>query len=262
MGPALAVIGFAIGFVIAYIFIRRRPAKVYAHAELWVPVTTETIPDQAAVMNRMLQDLTYAKRGRSPISPAEGLIFSDVRLDINVVKRAKNVALFEKVGFDDAVAFVRLQYISEIPLKDKRHLQFLTFAAEAYMALTDGPGIYNVQTERFWPASDVRERLLSNPQGNSPEWWLEVQWRTEGETGFAETVGLRNLGFDELRTPLTDPDQRWLITEMVEFAAHRIWEEMKIPALVTHSAHGDAFEIQLRPKRKSVEVRIMRIQAS
>ncbi len=135
----LEIILLAIFAMNVYVAIhRRQKPRYFAMAEYWVYLPGDRMPLQDDIMTLMVASNPYGRGGRSPIGTAEGLVFSDIRLHIALVLRSKNPHIFRPDLFEEhiqptkeileslsaAQSLVKLRFASDIPLKDKRHLQF------------------------------------------------------------------------------------------------------------------------------------------
>jgi hypothetical protein len=250
----------------------QKKQKFFAACEYWVYLPGEQLPPQDALMTRLIAENPY---GRSAIGPREGLLFSDVRLHISLALRQKNAHVFRPdlfsedvevrpellAGLSDAKSFVKLRYISEEPLKDARHLQFMTHLADAVAALGSGSMIFDVVCERLMLPSELTEALAENPDATRPELHLRVIWRREGGTAHAATLGLMKKGIPEIVSAEADLDHEVLLQEVLLQGATQIWNQGTLPEEVTVSCFHDQFQMQLSHGRKGeTTARILRIQ--
>jgi hypothetical protein len=256
-------IGFLLGATVMFTLVRRfKRAKTDLRAELWVLLPTEDVPGQPEIMSRLLTCRDYVRDGKTPISPAEGLVMSDIRLDIDSVLKKRNRTVFQTLPapYSTAEGFVRLRFISEIPVSDRRHLRFLAYAAEAYLHLGNGIGVYNPDTEETWTKGEFKQILQDAFDGDVFRIWVKTRWAPKSESGEAETRGLRAIGLNELRTPPSPSDHRLLVQQLLEELAMTAWSELALPDRFVTEAYGDQFELLLRPSKGFVEVRMMRMQ--
>lgn len=228
-----------------------------AAAEYWVYVDDPRTPKQDDVMERMIQGSPYAKGGSPPIGPREGLLWSDIRFHMALVLREKNAHAFRPDLFGthielspahlaalaESAAFVKLSYISEQPLSDNRHLQFLVFAAEAVAELSGARVIFDHAAERLHLCSELQADLAENPDAARKDLHLHTIWRTCAAGGTAETRGLRKIGFPELVTPETMNEHRCLARQILDMAADRIWDERVLPPRLVVEHLGDRFHV-------------------
>src|SRR5947209_2616034 len=126
------------------------------------------MPEQDAVMTRMVAENPYSRDGHLAIGKREGIIFSDIRLHVSLVLRSKNPHVFRPDLLKDSVeptadilsalansaALIKVRYISEAPLSDDRHIQFMAHFACAYLDLGSGLVIYDVVSEQLRSAED------------------------------------------------------------------------------------------------------------
>ena len=260
MNPALGLIGFVVGFIVAYLLFRmaKRP-KTYLHAELWVLLPDAKIPAQTDIMSRLLRNREFG-----PINPAVGLVMSDVRLDIGVVLREKNPTTFSILPnpLGTATSMVRIRFVSEQPVTKKDYLQFIALATEAYLTLGDGIGVYNPETEQSWTRPEFIQSLKADVDATRFDLWCQTRLAPKVESGEAETKGLRAIGVDDLRTPESPADHRMIVQSLLETLARHIWELGSVPPKFTTEAYGDRFDLHLVPRKGYVEVRMMRVQSS
>lgn len=272
------ILGFLVGLVIGYTLVTRRPKESYfAVAEYWVFLPGEQMPTQDAVMTRMIAQNPYAVRGQSPVGTAEGLIFSDIRLHIALVLRSRNPHVFRPDIFDahvdvspetlaalsEANAFVKLRYLSEQPLKDRRHLQFLLHAADAYAALAEGTVIYDVVAQQLMTPAELSARLKENFDATGVDLHARTVWTPEIEGATAETRGLKKIGFPEVRAAELEGDVRVLVSEIMAAALAQIWSLPEFPSSVEVAAYDDRFRLLMQPPKDRVaDARILRIQTA
>lgn len=274
--PFLFFVSFLAGLIVAYsLVVRRNERKYQAIAEYWVFLPGEVMPTQESVMTRLVGSNPYTVRGQNPISPAEGLVFSDVRLHIALVLRKKNPHTFRPDLFGDGLevgpaeikaldasnSFVKLRFASDIPLKDRRHLQFLIHAADAYAALGDGLLVYDLTQARLISTDELAQTLRENFDATVPALHTRVVWMLDGETATAETRGLQKVGHPDLIVPDVRADQRILIEFILEGAIEKIWNEPILPRSLEIPAFDDLFRILIEPsKDHKATARILRIQ--
>ncbi|HEY0867540.1 MAG TPA: hypothetical protein VGE01_09180 [Fimbriimonas sp.] len=263
--------------VLGYLLLNRRSASTYhASAEYWVYLPGEQLPDQNEVMTRMVAQNPYAQKGRSPIGPSEGILFSDVRLHIAIVRRSQNAHVFRPDLFadvdveaedlkalDDALSFVKVRYTSDDPLPDKRHLQFLMHAADAFAELGKGTLVFDRIAETMYPREAFRRILQTNVDVTGPDLHLRHVWKPEPHGGSVETRGFLKIGLKELRTETVEADEAMLVTAVMEGVSASIWNAMAAPESVEVEAFEDRFTAFLeRTSTDHIPVRILRIQAT
>lgn len=241
----------------------RRPPRYLAHAEFWVYVAEPAAPKQDDVMSRMVQANPYGSGGSVPIGPREGILWSDIRFHMALVLRQKNTHLFRPDLFDAHVeptadqltalanseAFVKLSYVSEQPLSDRRHLQFLTYATESVAELAGASVVFDTVAEKLFHTRDLQDLLHQDSNASRKEIHLRAIWRPCPLGGTAETRGLRKIGLPELCTPETMSDHSTLARQVLELAADRIWEEGEIASRLTLEHMGDRYHVVSDPSR-------------
>lgn len=275
-GPQIAA--FALGVLAGAGFylwsrIRRRRARRLTVCEYWVYLPGTTFPDQAAVMTRMMRGWGRHGTLAGPIEPSEGLVIGDVRLHVVPVLRTKNrhafrPDLFERhIAATDAVlealnaaeSFVKVRYLAESPLADRRHLPFVTQMAEAYAFVGGGTVVFDVLTERLFLADEFREALARTKEGDDATFHARVIWIEEAEASRAETRGLLKIGAPDLRSPDANHDQRVLLTTLLEQAVETIWIEGSAPVPLRVEAYGDEFLFEMGESRNNVvPLRVLR----
>lgn len=273
---ALCLVVICLGLVIGYTAVSRRHKSDYlAIAEYWVYIPSNKMPSQDEIMTLMVRDNPYHRRGVSPIGPAEGILFSDVRLHMALVLRSKNPHVFRPDQFDDhirpakelvdalkqSVALVKIRFASDIPLKDKRHLQFLLHAADAVAEVAKATVLFDLKAELLLSRIQVQKILRENFDATGPEIHTDVVWKQTLRTGRAETRGLTKIGVHELQTGDLEPDQQVIAVSVLTEAVRCIWDKGALPEAVEVAAFGDTFRLQFeKMKDKVTPVKILRVQ--
>lgn len=270
-------LAFVAGLVLGYGVLTRKPKERFlATAEYWVYLPGEELPNQDKIMERMLRGNPHRPGGRSPIGKEEALLFSDVRLHIALVKRSRNAHVFRPDLFEDHIvpraedlealaeanSFVKIRYVSEEPLPNRRYLQFLLHAADAVAALGGGRLVFDPITERLIPLEELRRTLDENLDVTLPAFHVQSIWKSEPSGGHAETRGLRKVGLSELKTAPVHADERLLVGAILDETAQAVWDQAKLPASVEVGAYEDRFQILIDPEpNKPAVVRILRFQS-
>jgi len=275
--PFLFLVGVIVGLVLGYaLVVRKHRPRYFASAEYWVFLPGDQMPPQERIMDRMMRENPFGKRGRSPIGTAEGLVFSDVRLHIALVLRSKNPHVFRPDLMDDvevdaeilrhlaeAQSLVKVRYVSEDPLPDRRHIQFLIHAANAVAHLGNGALIYDRTTERMIPRDELDRELAASVDATRPEIHLRVLWKGALTGGHVETRGLVKIGIAEMMTGNTTADQRLIVSQIVEQAAEQVWRAAEMPERLDVDAYGDQFRVVVdQVKNRLALVRVQRVHAS
>ncbi len=275
---ALVLLAIVFGLIIGYSAATRKHKPTFlALAEYWVYLPGETMPNQDELMTLMVRDNPYHRGGVSPIGQSEGLVFSDVRLHMALVLRSKNTHIFrpdqfaEHIPHDDklleslmaAKSLVKIRYASEIPLSNKRHLQFLLHAADATAELGHGEVIFDLKAEQLLSRSRLRQMLKENFNATGYDLHTEVLWKQSIEVGHVESRGLVKIGIEELQSGDVDIDQRVITTHLMEEAVQTIWNSNSLPDMLEFSQFEDTFRLEFeRIKDKMTIVRILRVQSA
>lgn len=235
------ILAVVLGALIGFYFTRRRQkegAKIITQAEYWVYLPGVEMPEQDAVMTRLITHNPHGKPGHSPIGPREGLLFSDIRLHVALVLRSKNPHVFRPDLFSEteadsealaalssAKSMVKMRYVSEEPLQDDRHMMFLPHLADAYANVGNAVLIYDAMAEVLIKPAELFEMLNVNPTISDPDLHFRVVWRRDGEGAFASTKGLIKKGLPELTSAMARPDNQLLITEVIKAVGEKVWME-------------------------------------
>lgn len=275
------VIGMLVGAVVGLILVsilrmRTQAAKYFAACEYWIYVPHETLPNQEAVMTAMVAQNPHARPGFTPIGPREGIVFSDIRLHVSMVLRSKNPHTFRPDLFEEGVevsadsltalasakGFVKLRFISESPLPDRRHLTFMVHLADAYARLGAAVAIFDVVSETMYDPAEFHALVGADADAARPDLHVRIDWRSPLGAGKATTRGLIKVGLPEVQTALASPDMRQLVTEVLRETAHQMWHSGSGDGPVLVEYFGDKFEVTLAPvKGGGREAHIVRIQS-
>lgn len=273
-----------IGLIIAAVFwlivasvykLKTDKKKYFSATEYWVYLPTEAMPKQEAVMTAMVAQNPHARAGFTPISAKEGILFSDIRLHVSQVLRSKNPHTFRPDLFEENVeisrdtlsalansqSFVKLRYISEVPLSDRRHLTFMVHFADAYARLGNATAVYDAVSERLYDPSTFHELIGADADATRPELHVRVSWDASEGSGVAKTNGMLKVGLEELETASANPDMRQLVTEVLRETAYTMWRTGSGDGPVVVEYFGDKFEVsQSAKKGGGKELHIVRIQ--
>ncbi len=235
------------------------------------------MPEESQIMTRMISQNPYSRSGNSAIGPKEGILFSDIRLHLALVLRSKNTHVFRPdlfrnslepsveilEGLANAYSLVKVRFISEQPLLDDRHLQFLPHMAAAVCDLGQGLLIYDVSAERMITPQEMNDLLATDLDATRYEVHVNVVWENELRSGHTETKGLIKKGLPELRTEEAHLDQRVLVQEVMSEAARTLWQLTDMPPQVEVAAYGDNFRLDITQTRTGpFRARIFRMGAA
>lgn len=248
---------------------RERPLTI---CEYWVYMDAASLPKTEALMTRMISENPHNRPGRPCIGAREGLLFSDIRLHIGCALKEKNPHAFRPDLFDDLVepsaavlsglaeakAFARARYLSERPLADTRHLQFMPHLADALSDLGGGRVVFDPVTEWIWTAEEFKQALAARPNAEIVSWHLRVAWRPTEAGGRVETRGLRKVGLPELRSEDLPSDHKTLGLALFEEAAGRLWKDRVVPEAMEIELQGARFRLLFARSGEPRTVRLVR----
>lgn len=257
----VTLLGFVLAAVaiFAYRFLYGRSKHGYlAHTEYWVFVPEGKVPPMPRIMDRMIKKNPHNTPDGVCITQREGMIFSDIRLNISVAKREKNPHAFRPDLFEETVvptkeilealsdssALVKVRYTSKAALPDTRHLIFLPHLADAIADLCKGKVVFDTVAQRLFLAEEFSS-LLDAP-ADRPDLHVNLVWKSDGDESYAQSQGLRKVGQDEIKTDSAKADQEVLIRGLATRASHKILREMRTPESMELSDFGDTFLLSFR----------------
>ena len=271
----IVLVGLGIAILVAREVTARRKSGYEAICEYWIYSTAEKLPDQKAIMTRLITENPYLRDGDPCITTREGLVMSDVRLHMGLSLRTKNPHVFRPDLFEqdavpsaevlellpDTTSMIKLKYASVVVLKDLRHLQFMPHLADAVCHLVDGLVVYDRLAEELMTSSELTSRLKTNGDAERPDFHIRVIWRNEEEgLGFAETRGLRKVGRRELRTDPTESDQQVLISGLLRKMSNAIFASPDTEGPYEYEEYGDKFILEPRDDGQFIQVSVRRQQ--
>lgn len=234
----LGVFVVAIAAIIAWRMLVGKRVKGYlAIAEYWVYTDDTVLPPAERLMDRMINANPHNRRGAPAIGAREGMLFTDIRLHLGVALRDKNPALFRPdlldseveptaeilAEFSKANAMVRVRYVSEVPLKDFRHLQFLPHYADSVAQMMGGSVVLDRITNQVWSAGEFHEHLSNTPNMERPEAQILIKWIEVADECRIETRGMAKIGMPEWRTESLPIDEKVITTALVMRATSSIF---------------------------------------
>jgi len=252
----------------------RSKRKYFAACEYWVYLPGEEMPEQDAIMTRMIAQNPHSRSGHSAIGAKEGILFSDIRLHLGLVLRSKNTHVFRPDLFQDCIepsaavleglskahSLLKARYVSEEPLTDDRHLQFMPHMADAVAELARGLVVYDVVAERLFTSDEFMKLLSEDLSVTRFDAHVRTVWQKDVHSGHAETKGLVKKGIPELCTDDAHLDQQVLVCEVLTEAAKQLWDLPDIPPDLQISAFEDHFRLEISPTRTGpFRVRILRM---
>ncbi len=247
------------GLIVWRIFMGKREPGYLAICEYWVYVDKTRLPDQTALMERMISSNPHNRPGRPSIGAREGMLFTDIRLHLAVALKEKNHTVFRPdlfelgveptaeslAGLSRANALAKVRYASEARLGDTRHLQFLPHMADSLSDLMGGLVVFDHVMERMWTADDFREILVKNNNAERPDFHIRVDWVVEADACYARTFGMRKLGWSELRTVDQERDHEVLVTGLMLRLTQQIFRKPEERGPFEFEDFGDSFIIEL-----------------
>lgn len=250
------------------ILMGRREPGYLAICEYWIYVGQTKLPDQTALMDRMISSNPHNRPGRPSIGAREGMLFTDVRLHLAVALKEKNPTVFRPdlfeegveptaealTGLSQAAALAKVRYASEARLGDTRHLQFVPHMADAIAQFMDGYVVFDHVAERMWTAEEFHALLSRNNNAERPEFHVRVAWVDEVGGCYARTFGMPKIGWRELRSEAQDRDQEVLITGLMIRLSHQIFRRPDERGPFEFEEFGDTFIAELGEAEDGFEI--------
>lgn len=257
------------------LWLRRRLPKSdrLTLSEYWVYLPEAKIPKLEALMDRMINANPHNKKGAAMIGAREGMMFTDIRLHVGLVKREKNLEFFRPDLFEGQLdyspealkalgqsqALAKIVYASEVPLADRRHLQFLPHYADALCELGDGLAVFDVTQEVLYSREEFYAFVDRFRSMERPDAHVRVRWSETVEEGTVESRGLLKVGFPELFLPHVPLDERQTAVAVMEEATGRLWKEPALFERMTVQVMGTDFHLTpLRRTRLKIDLKLER----
>lgn len=264
MNFALVLLGLGIALGIYFWWSKMRDsALVRTVCEFWVYLGQDGIPTQDDAMKMVLS--------RPGITKTEGMLMSDIRLHIGLVKKDKNPHAFRPdVLADDleitperlsalaqAKSFVRVRFLSDTPLFDSPHIALTLQLAACYSALGGGTAVFDQVAQKLYTAEEFEEFALHHAKEATAH--TKVTWTAETEVGFGKTRGLNKIGLPDLITAPTPLDMRNLVEQVLQEAIAAYWKSASLESPLEIEFYGDTISVEVNPSGGSPrEVRIFR----
>lgn len=251
-------LGAFIGLIAYRLVVGKRRPGYDATCEYWVYTQATKLPPIEQIMDRMINGNPHNRQGKPCIGAREGMLFTDIRLDMAVALREKNCLAFRPDLFSDEVepepvhlegmassrALVKLRYHSNVVLGDDRHLQFMPHIADAISDLMEGSVILDRIAGRLFTAETLKSELSASPNAARPAMHLRVFWKPLDDGGKVVTRGLRKIGLNEIETLPVPKDLEVLATALVIKLSQKAMRERTLPASCELTEFDDTFEIQ------------------
>lgn len=253
---------FLLGFALAFggiLFWRRmvgrREPGYLAFTEYWVYVTQPQLPPQEKLMDRMISSNPHNRPGKPSVGAREGMLFTDIRTHIAVVRRDKNPHVFRPdLLHENAVptpeilellpkaeGFIKVRYSSEALLKDTRHLQFLPHFADSVGEQAGGLVVFDPVMEKLWTYPEFHALLASNNNAERPDFHFRVVWEKRDEGCYALTRGLRKVGHAEWKVGPVECDQEVLVVGLLLRAGQKVMRQPQELHTFEFEEYGDQF---------------------
>jgi hypothetical protein len=248
--------------------VRRRKERRHLIAEYWVYTPHERLPSQDVVMKTVLG-------GTRNVGPAEGSLFSDVRLHVGLALKTRNAHIFRPDLFEshieptaehlealaESCALVKVRFASERAVQDHRHLRLLPYLAYAYAKHAEAVVIFDATAERLLSVSEFKTLLQQHPDASHPDLHVRSIFKQMPDGHYrAETRGLAKIGMPDLATTDIDADQQVLVGHVLEAAAEEIWNLTQVPDKIAVTCFEDRYELVVSPTEgRLAEVMILRL---
>jgi len=233
----------------------RRKSNI-AKSEFWIYFEGDKLPPSERVMSALM-----AQKG---MTSAEGLYFSDVRLHIALVKRAKNIALFRPDLFHSNVevapsalsnlsqchSLVRISFVSEAPLANRNYLKFMLGLARTYAELLDGRAIFDHNRSMLFTKEELPIASTNIAEN------LRLIKRSAPEGLVFATSGLIGIQLPELETLPVPESERTNVEAIFSLLIEGIWLKGQMSVSEEFEHYGQVFRTEILAKNK---VRISRI---
>lgn len=260
MNPTILYILICVVILLLLLDIRLKRTKEEAQvrSEYWVYVRKDRLPNQ----HRITGDLFK----RDEMSQQEGLLFSDVRLNIVQVLASKNLQLFHPDILDETVpadsplwqecstacALIMVRFVGAKPESDIRYLRLLPRLAMAIARLADGVGILDVGQRQLVSPAEFEKLCSADADPADADTNVRVHFQ-DIPAPEVHTWGLSKIGLRELTTGPLNADMRVLAASLLQAAAAKVWSAKKMPDQVDVEAYGQAYRLMPTAGRKGVE---------
>jgi hypothetical protein len=234
--------------------------------EYWVYLPDTELPAQDHVLKHM-----FSGPAASRLEPKDGLLLSDIRLHVGMALRSKNASLFRPDLIDEikglapdilsaiagSRAVIRLRFVSESPLADRRYCKSLAHLAAAYAEVSRAPVVYDRMKAELLSTESFVSRLCESHQA---DFHVRVSWNPVSSE--VVTHGLTKAGLAEWATSLERDDLRATVVAVVEQAADLAFELGRLPLDESFEYLGDRYQIVFHPGPFTTQLQVGRIESS
>ncbi|MBL8087491.1 MAG: hypothetical protein JNM85_05390 [Chthonomonas sp.] len=251
--------------------------QIPAQVEYWIYLPTERAPLQDDLMKIMVATNSADPNRPTAITAREGMIFSDIRLLIELTLRSRSPHVFRPDllmslsgtdsgninGLAAAQSMLRVRYVSREQLADYRHLTFMPYLAHASMKLGDGIAVLDVGRQRLMDPDQFTRWLTATTNLESFESNVTIQVVEDDEYRRIVTTGMVTIGLRELRTLPLQADAETVAKQVVEELARRCWDQRTEIEDMMVDLEFDSFRGYVQGRTADTcELRIQRITKS
>lgn len=217
------------------------------------------MPPMERVMDAMLAANPHNRPGMACITKREGLLFTDIRLHIATLRRERNPHVFRPDLMFDSCSFqpdvlpllakaqglIQARYVSEVPLGDRRHLQFMPHLADAISRIGGGFAVLDAVSETLVTASEFSQKLSQSPNQEG-ELGVRLAWVVVPNGAELRSLGLRKIGLPELRSDPIPDDERTALEPVWEEVVAKMWGG-EVEASYEIERLGQTFRLEIAP---------------
>ena len=228
--------------------------------EYWVFGKDLKVPDLTALIGKTTRDKHPL---RLPLGKAEAVVFTDIRFSMALALKDKNPYAFRPdiLDFDveptqeilarlaEANSFIRLRFLSKIPVNNRAHLRLLPRLASAVSKLAGGIVVFDQITRRIWTNEAYEDLLNEHVEPDCSALHTRLKWVAEKDNQHFETLGFVKLGLEEWKSEPLDKDQTVLAQAIIEDLIERVWVAGQVPESADIEEFGDHFLCKFFPPK-------------